>query len=66
LWFRYGAQKEVEAALIEGFNTVSIDNWLQVIPQIIARVHSPVVAVRRLIHELLSNVGKEHPQVPPF
>lgn len=62
LWFQHGAQKEVESALQEGFNTVSIDTWLQVIPQIIARIHSPVPPVRRLIHDLLTIVGREHPQ----
>lgn len=31
LWFKYGALKDVEAALLEGFNTVKIDTWLQVI-----------------------------------
>ncbi len=30
LWFRHGNHKEVESALREGFNTVSIDTWLQV------------------------------------
>jgi len=34
LWFKYGEKKEVEEALVEGFNTVSIDTWLQVIPQV--------------------------------
>jgi FKBP12-rapamycin complex-associated protein len=62
LWFQHGALKDVEAALREGFNTVSIDTWLQVIPQIIARIHSPVMPVRRLTQELLASVGKEHPQ----
>ena len=62
LWFKFGNEENVEAALAEGFATVSIDNWLQVIPQIIARIHSPVAAVRRLIKELLCNVGKAHPQ----
>eukprot|EP00026_Physarum_polycephalum_P000091 Phypoly_transcript_00091.p1 GENE.Phypoly_transcript_00091~~Phypoly_transcript_00091.p1 ORF type:complete len:2307 (+),score=451.47 Phypoly_transcript_00091:133-7053(+) len=62
LWFKYGAQKDVEAALLDGFHTASIDTWLQVIPQIIARIHTPVQPVRRLIHELLTSIGKEHPQ----
>lgn len=62
LMFKYGSQKDVEAALLEGFNTVSIDTWLEVIPQIIARLHSSSTTVRRLIITLLSNVGKEHPQ----
>ena len=34
LMFKYGNLKEVESALLEGFNTVSIDTWLQVIPQV--------------------------------
>eukprot|EP00163_Fabomonas_tropica_P020651 TRINITY_DN36542_c0_g1_i1.p1 TRINITY_DN36542_c0_g1~~TRINITY_DN36542_c0_g1_i1.p1 ORF type:complete len:924 (+),score=262.11 TRINITY_DN36542_c0_g1_i1:217-2772(+) len=62
LWFKHGAQQEVEAALVAGFNSVSINTWLSVIPQIIARIHSPSPPVRRLIHQLLTNVAKEHPQ----
>ena len=62
LWFKFGSEESVETAMAEGFAMVSIDNWLQVIPQIIARLHSPVPAVRRLIKELLCNVGKAHPQ----
>ncbi len=34
LWFKHGPHKEVEAVLQEGFQTVSIDTWLQVIPQV--------------------------------
>ncbi|KAG2382353.1 hypothetical protein C9374_005555 [Naegleria lovaniensis] len=62
LWFKHGAMKEIEKTLVDGFNTVSIDTWLEVIPQIIARVNSHVGPVRKLIHKLLSKVGKVHPQ----
>lgn len=62
LWFKYGYQLDVTIAIGEGFNNVSIDTWLQVIPQLIARIHTPNPHVRRLIHQLLSDVGKEHPQ----
>jgi serine/threonine-protein kinase mTOR len=62
LWFQYGDSKKVEKALIDGFNTVSIDTWLQVIPQLIARIHSPSETIRRLIHDLLSKIGHVHPQ----
>jgi FKBP12-rapamycin complex-associated protein len=97
LWFKYAAEKQVEDALVEGFTTVSIDTWLQVVPQVqprssvgrhdttrpttrhdqrqsrvlilfliivqlIARIHSPVPSVARMVHDLLTNVGKEHPQ----
>eukprot|EP01117_Protostelium_nocturnum_P012841 TRINITY_DN4758_c0_g1_i1.p1 TRINITY_DN4758_c0_g1~~TRINITY_DN4758_c0_g1_i1.p1 ORF type:complete len:2361 (-),score=843.62 TRINITY_DN4758_c0_g1_i1:69-7151(-) len=66
LWFKYAHVKEVETALIEGFSTVPIDTWLQVVPQLIARIASPITSVRRLVHELLINVGKEHPQALVF
>jgi len=62
LWFKYGYDEDVNKAITEGFNNVSIDTWLQVIPQLIARIHAPSPNVRHLIHQLLSDVGKEHPQ----
>ena len=49
-------------AMIQGINTISIDTWLAVIPQIIARLHTPYASIRALIHELLAKVGKQHPQ----
>ncbi|CAO3650716.1 unnamed protein product [Cunninghamella blakesleeana] len=62
LWFKYGYQSEVSTAISEGFGTISIDVWLQVIPQLIARIHAPNATVRLLIHQLLTDIGKEHPQ----
>jgi hypothetical protein len=35
---------------------------LQVIPQLIARIDTPRPLVSRLIHQLLTDVGKHHPQ----
>ncbi|KAI9143717.1 armadillo-type protein [Paraphysoderma sedebokerense] len=62
LWFKYGHQQDVNMAISEGFNNVPIDTWLHVIPQLIARIHAPSPHVRRTIHQLLTDVGKEHPQ----
>lgn len=62
LWFAHGSQKEVEEALVKGFNTLSINTWLPVIPQIIARIHTSQSSIRRMIHQLLCKVGKKHPQ----
>jgi hypothetical protein len=44
-----------------GIRAVPIDTWLQVIPQLIARIHTPSVPVRRLIHELLTEIGAYMP-----
>ncbi|OLL26279.1 Phosphatidylinositol 3-kinase tor2 [Neolecta irregularis DAH-3] len=62
LWFDHGFHPDVLAALNQGFSTVSIDTWLEVIPQLIARIHAQHGVVRRTIHQLLSEVGRAHPQ----
>ncbi|CAH1757738.1 9252_t:CDS:10 [Entrophospora sp. SA101] len=62
LWFKYGYHHEVSTAISEGFSSVNIDTWLDVIPQLIARIHVSNTNIRRLIHQLLTEVGKEHPQ----
>jgi FKBP12-rapamycin complex-associated protein len=35
----------------------------QVIPQLIARIDTQRQLVRKLIHQLLTDIGKHHPQV---
>ncbi|XP_074653906.1 serine/threonine-protein kinase mTOR-like [Tubulanus polymorphus] len=62
LWFDYGQWSEVNDALVDGIKSIQIDNWLQVIPQLIARIDTPRQLVGRLIHQLLMDVGKQHPQ----
>lgn len=62
LWFQHGMNPEVEQALAQGINTISIDTWLAVIPQALARIHSKEPRVRNLLHDLLKKIGKAHPQ----
>ncbi|GJN89148.1 hypothetical protein Rhopal_002122-T1 [Rhodotorula paludigena] len=62
LWFKYGHVVEVSNAIMEGFRTVSVDTWLNVVPQLIARIHAPDPSVRKLIQHVLADVGRAHPQ----
>ncbi|KAI9820202.1 MAG: phosphatidylinositol kinase- protein kinase tor1 [Pycnora praestabilis] len=62
LWFAHGGNLEVNAAVTEGFASVSVDTWLEVIPQLIARINQPNPRVRQSIHNLLTEVGRVHPQ----
>jgi FKBP12-rapamycin complex-associated protein len=62
LWFAHGGSIEVNAAVTQGFGTVSVDTWLEVIPQLIARINQPNPRVRQSIHNLLADVGRNHPQ----
>eukprot|EP00298_Acanthocystis_sp_HF-20_P015221 c21063_g2_i2.p1 GENE.c21063_g2_i2~~c21063_g2_i2.p1 ORF type:complete len:1228 (+),score=606.75 c21063_g2_i2:74-3685(+) len=62
LWFTHGSKTEVDDALDKEFNAISIDTWLQVVPQLIARIDTPTTAIRERVHELLSRVAQQHPQ----
>lgn len=78
LWFKFGAHDDVSHAMATGFTTVEVDTWLEVVPQvrpryvnfsqtlitlqIIARIQTPSVSIRRNINSLLTDVGRNHPQ----
>lgn len=62
LWFDYGQASEVYDALVDGMRMIEINTWLQVIPQLIARIDTPRNLVGQLIHQLLIDIGKSHPQ----
>ncbi|GIQ79588.1 serine/threonine-protein kinase TOR [Kipferlia bialata] len=52
----------VFAVFQEWFDRTSLDLWLSVVPQIIARMDSPSPSVRALVRHLLTTVGTRHPQ----
>lgn len=62
LWFKFGAIPEAAQAMSEGFNMIKIDKWLEVIPQLISRIHQPSQTVSRALFGLLTDLGKAHPQ----
>ncbi|EJD47416.1 atypical/PIKK/FRAP protein kinase [Auricularia subglabra TFB-10046 SS5] len=62
LWFKFGHHDDVSHAVGSGFSMVSVDTWLDVIPQIIARIQTPSVNIGRNINFLLNDIGKQHPQ----
>ncbi|XP_013111288.1 serine/threonine-protein kinase Tor [Stomoxys calcitrans] len=62
LWFDYGHHSEVYDALLKGMKAIEINTWLQVIPQLIARIDTHRNLVGQLIHQLLIDIGKNHPQ----
>ena len=66
LWFAHGNHVEVNTAVTEGVSTVSVDTWLEVIPQLLARINQPNGRVRQSIHKLINDVGRAHPQAMVF
>ncbi|KAF1314231.1 Phosphatidylinositol kinase, partial [Globisporangium splendens] len=61
LWFAHGHRTDVINALDQGFKSVSIETWLIVIPQLIARIHTPCVQIQVQLRKLLCAVGSQHP-----
>ncbi|KAL7686574.1 putative serine/threonine-protein kinase ATM [Plasmopara halstedii] len=62
LWFTQGNRSDVHNAMVVGFQEASIDTWLDVIPQLIARIDTPNPKTSELLHDLLSRIGQAHPQ----
>lgn len=62
LWFDHGHNTAIYDALFEGIRQIDVKIWLQVIPQLIARIDSPRSLVAKLVHILLIDIGKLHPQ----
>lgn len=63
LWFTFGGSVEAAHAINDGFSMIKIDNWLEVLPQLISRIHQPDQTVSKSLLSLLSDLGKAHPQV---
>jgi FKBP12-rapamycin complex-associated protein len=61
-WFRYGENPIITVAIEEGLKTVPLDNWLGVVPQLVARIHHHGDAARTLLHGLLTKLGQQHAQ----
>ena len=62
LWFKFGGLPEATQAMHEGFTLINIGTWLEVLPQLISRIHQENIIVSRSLLSLLSNLGKVHPQ----
>ncbi|KAG0659340.1 hypothetical protein C6P45_001859 [Maudiozyma exigua] len=63
LWFTFGGATDAAKAMNDGFGMIKIDNWLEVLPQLISRIHQPDQIVSQSLLSLLSDLGKAHPQV---
>lgn len=62
LWFTFGHDPRVHATAARGLLSVRVEVWLEVIPQLVARLDHPAPATQRLLGELLRRVARAHPQ----
>lgn len=66
LWFKFGGNIDVATTIAAGVSSVSVDTWLQVIPQLIARIQITDSRTRQSIHDLLIQIGRVHTQALLF
>lgn len=66
LWFRYGRYANMHHEFNKGFQASNVDHWLEVVPQVIARLHTPYAVVQKGVKLLLTRIGKAHPHVAVY
>lgn len=62
LWFDYGDRPEVFEQLRDSLKLVPLESWLEVMPQLIARLDSQQ-NTGLLVKQLVIDISKVHPQV---
>ena len=62
VWFRYSSITEVCSTVEQGLATVHLDNFLGVLPQLIARIDHQEPNGKKLLHDMLSKLGTRHCQ----
>jgi len=62
LWFSYGTKKGVNQILEAELQRISPDNWLAVLPQLIARIHIKSTDINSMLRKLLIKLATAHPQ----
>lgn len=60
--FKYGELDDVSRTIKEGLQSIEIEAWLGVLPQLLARIHIKSPSVRSVLHPLLVRLGTKHPQ----
>jgi len=60
--FKYGDQPAIASVINKCIESVPIETWLGVLPQLLARIHIRNPSIRSVLHPLLVRLGEKHPQ----
>jgi FKBP12-rapamycin complex-associated protein len=60
--FKYGELSDVAKTIKSGMRIITLETWLGVLPQLLARIHIRKPSVRSVLHPLLTDLGEKHPQ----
>lgn len=62
LWYRHGNNPEIEEIVREGFQKIDLKVWINVIPQLLARVDIKDKIIRKQLIDLLERISQKFPQ----
>ena len=60
--FKYGDLEKVASTINHGIGIITLEAWLGVLPQLLARIQIRHVAIRAVLHALLTRLGEKRPQ----
>ena len=60
--FKYGELPEVAVSINDGLACITLETWLGVLPQLLARIQIKSPSIRATLHSLLIRLGAKHPQ----
>lgn len=66
LWFAFGGYPEAANEIERGINDLSIETWLQVLPQLFSRLHHPDKTINTSLQKLIVRLAEVHPQALLF
>jgi FKBP12-rapamycin complex-associated protein len=60
--FQYGNLTDVASVINASIDSIALEAWLGVLPQLLARIHIKEPSIRAVLHPLLTRLGEKHPQ----
>ena len=61
IWFRHGNFSRVDEIIRTGIDKINLKVWINVIPQLIARIDIKEVMIKQLLIDLLERLSQRYP-----
>ena len=62
IWFQVGMEESIDNLMNEKIDTISLDSWILVIPQLLARINVTNPLIRKTLILLLKKIGLKNPR----
>ena len=62
IWFKVGMDEKIDELMNEKIDNISLDSWILVIPQLLARINVTNPFIRKTLISLLKKIGLKNPR----